>query len=125
MAESETAPRRSWLTALLAQRCPRCRKGRIFQSLTVGYERCPACGLVFEREPGYFMGALYISYALGIIILVPFYFIFRWLLPDWSNIAVASISLAPYLPLTLLVYRYSRVIWIYFDRSMMSVERPN
>jgi hypothetical protein len=30
------------------------------------YERCPACGLKFEREDGYFLGAMYIGYGLGI-----------------------------------------------------------
>ena len=25
------------------------------------------CGLKFEREPGYFLGALYISYGLGVV----------------------------------------------------------
>jgi hypothetical protein len=25
------------------------------------HERCPACGLKFEREDGYFLGAMYIG----------------------------------------------------------------
>jgi hypothetical protein len=25
---------------------------------------CPACGLRYEREPGYFVGAIYVNYAL-------------------------------------------------------------
>ena len=30
------------------------------------YERCEVCNLKFEREPGYFLGAMYISYGLGL-----------------------------------------------------------
>jgi len=29
-------------------------------------ERCPACDLKFEREEGYFLGAMYIGYALAL-----------------------------------------------------------
>lgn len=27
---------------------------------------CPVCGHRFEREPGFFQGAMYVSYGLGI-----------------------------------------------------------
>ena len=30
------------------------------------HERCRACGLKFEREDGYFLGAMYIGYGLGV-----------------------------------------------------------
>jgi hypothetical protein len=66
------------------------------------------------------MGAMYVSYGLAVAILVPLFFVFRALLPGWSDIAVATLSLLPYLPMTILVYRYSRVMWIYIDRSSMS-----
>jgi uncharacterized protein (DUF983 family) len=105
---------------MLLQRCPRCRNGRIFHSILAMNARCPACGLLLDREVGYFMGALYVSYGLAIAILIPLFFVFQWLLPGRSGMTVATVSLLPYLPLTLLVYRYSRVIWIYFDRSSLS-----
>jgi hypothetical protein len=60
----------SAMRGILQQLCPRCRAGKIFRKsvwLFPGmYERCPVCGLKFEREDGYFLGAMYISYALGI-----------------------------------------------------------
>jgi len=34
-------------------------------------ERCSICDLKFEREPGYFLGAMYISYVLGVSIMAP------------------------------------------------------
>ena len=68
--------KRSTFTDILYQRCPRCRSGSIFRtSIFRGFprmnERCPVCNLKFEREQGYFLGAMYISYglALGIITL--------------------------------------------------------
>jgi len=34
------------------------------------HDRCPACGFHFNREPGYFLGAMYISYGLGLAIVI-------------------------------------------------------
>ncbi len=60
----------SAMQGILQQLCPRCRAGKIFHKsvwLFPGmYERCPACGLKYEREDGYFLGAMYIGYGLGI-----------------------------------------------------------
>ena len=57
---------------IFGQLCPRCRTGDIFRSSIFRgfpkmHECCPVCGLKFEREEGYFLGAMYISYGLAII----------------------------------------------------------
>ncbi|MBI2555767.1 MAG: hypothetical protein HYV92_15375 [Candidatus Rokubacteria bacterium] len=44
-------------------RCPRCGHAPIFRGWFVLLARCPLCGLAFEREPGYFVGAMYVNYA--------------------------------------------------------------
>ena len=33
-------------------------------------ERCPHCGLKFEREQGYFLGAMYFSYGIATVVIV-------------------------------------------------------
>jgi uncharacterized protein (DUF983 family) len=109
-------PSRSWLTALLRQRCPDCRQGSLFKNLFIINSRCPVCGLRFEREPGYYVGAMYFSYALALAILVPLFFLFQWLLPDWPTLLIPLLPVLIYLPFTPVVYRYSRALWIYFDR---------
>jgi len=77
---------------------------------------CPVCNLRFEREPGYFLGALYISYPISILILGGIVLLLYWLWPDMRlewNVLIAALV---YIPLMPAVFRYSRVIWIYFDR---------
>jgi hypothetical protein len=78
---------------------------------------CPVCGLLFQREEGSFLGAMYVSYLLGSAILVPLYFITAALFPDWSTIVVALVVMLPYLLFAPAVFRYSRVIWVHFDRA--------
>jgi uncharacterized protein (DUF983 family) len=104
------------LAALICQRCPRCCKGRIFGGLLRMNDPCPVCGLIFQREEGYFLGAMYVSYALGTFFVGAGYFVGVWLLPDWSAYQVTGAVVACYLVMTPMVFRYSRVIWIFFDR---------
>jgi uncharacterized protein (DUF983 family) len=114
--------KRFWLWALLLQRCPRCREGKIFKGVIAMNDPCPSCRLVFKREPGYFLGALYFSYALGVVIILPLFFLFQRLLPEWSDMGVAAAATIAYLPLTTIVFRYARVLWIYFDRHNAASE---
>src|SRR2546430_17043379 len=83
----ETVAKPSPLRSILQQRCPRCRIGGIFQySIFRGFpkmcERCSICDLKFEREPGYFLGAMYFSFALGVLIMAPIAALL-WFLTGW------------------------------------------
>ena len=102
-------------------KCPRCHKGKVFESnnpytFTRSFEMkefCSECSLKYEREPGFFYGALYVSYALmsGIFIL--------WFLSDllWLHmeaITLAIIVVASVLVLFPVVFRSARIIWLNF-----------
>jgi uncharacterized protein (DUF983 family) len=104
------------LWAILRQRCPRCREGRIFGKSGVMNVRCPVCDLVFEREEGYFLGAMYISYGLSVGFLALGTYLFSLLLPEWELTVVCLLAIVAYVPLVPLVFRYSRTVWIHFDR---------
>jgi len=121
-----TAPASSRLGAIFGGRCPRCRTGRIFRGLILWFvpmnQLCPVCGLVFEREQGYFLGAMYISYAMAVPLLVLFLLLF-WKLTSWpwNMILIASaLALLPFAPLLTL---FARVLWIHLDRGVDPGER--
>ena len=59
--------RRVW--AIARCRCPRCLSGRVWRGMFTMNEPCPVCGMRFERETGYWTGAMVASYALGIPVL--------------------------------------------------------
>src|SRR5690349_18513235 len=110
----------SVLKCILQQLCPRCRSGRIFRSsifrgLPKIHERCPACGLKFEREEGYFVRAMYISYGLALA-LIGLLSAFVWVFTRWrleETVAAGSVLFLPTVPI---LTRFSRVLWIYFDQ---------
>src|SRR5262245_16520130 len=93
----------SWM-AMLRQRCPRCRRGRIFAGALAMHKQCPECGLLFDREPGYFLGAMYISYPIAAAIMGLFAFLLSLVLPDWDLMWIIPLALVAFLPLAPMVY---------------------
>jgi uncharacterized protein (DUF983 family) len=101
------------LAAVLALRCPRCLRGRVWRTFLEMHERCPECGLVFEREPGYFTGAMVVSYAIA----VPTFglIVIALLLGGLETGIALLVGAALYLVLAPFILRYSRVVWLHFD----------
>jgi len=117
----ETTTKPSTLRSIFQQRCPRCRMGRIFRySIFRGFpkmcERCSICDLKFEREPGYFLGAMYISFglALAIIALIA---ALLWAITGWWITNDVIWALILFLPLAPSISLFARVLWIYLDQT--------
>jgi len=118
----ETAAKPSTLRSILQQRCPCCRIGGIFHySIFRGFpkmcERCSICDLRFEREPGYFLGAMYFSFAMGVLVMAPMA-VSLWVLTGWWITKVIVCSAALFLPFAPTITLFARVLWIYFDQTI-------
>jgi uncharacterized protein (DUF983 family) len=105
------------LLGVLCMRCPACLKGRLFAGLVRMHPRCPVCGLTFEREPGYFLGAMVFSYAIAIVICAGLFLVVRRFTSTTSPILLIYMLIL-YLPLVPFVFRFSRVLWIYLDQTV-------
>lgn len=116
-SESAKTPQRGWLEALLLQLCPRCRQGAMFRGTFAMNDPCPECGLIFQREEGYFLGAMYASSALSSLSMATLYFLLSALLTGVSGVVVAVLALVLFLPLIPVIFRYSRVLWVHFERT--------
>jgi hypothetical protein len=75
---------------------------------------CPVCNIEFEREPGYFLGAMYFSYAMGVAAVTPLVIV--GLARDWNRLLVGCAAIVELALLSPLVFRYSRVLWMYMDQ---------
>jgi hypothetical protein len=80
-------------------------------------DRCPVCGLNFNREPGYFLGAMYLSYGLALALIFVFSVVF-WLLTRWRLDKVANWATVCLLPFTPMLSFLYRVLWIYLDQTL-------
>jgi uncharacterized protein (DUF983 family) len=110
------------LQGILRGLCPRCRAGKLFRgSMFRGFprmhERCPVCDLQLEREQGYFLGAMYISFGLALVAILMFS-VLLWWLTSWRLDQVVLRAMLIFLPLAPLITIYSRVLWIYLDRTL-------
>jgi uncharacterized protein (DUF983 family) len=105
---------------ILSQRCPRCRIGGIFRSsiwrgFPKMFDRCPVCELRFEREPGYFLGAMYFSFAMGIVTVAIFAAVL-WAVTGWWITKATVWAMVLFLPLAPTITLFARVLWIYLDQ---------
>jgi uncharacterized protein (DUF983 family) len=78
------------------------------------HEQCPRCGLKYEPEPGFYYGAMYVAYALGVALFVTIWVSFILFIPAASvwwqigTIIFATVALGPCL------YALSKIIWANF-----------
>lgn len=105
--------------SILRLKCPRCHEASLFtsrnsynlRSVLTMPDRCPACNQSFVVEPGFYSGALWISFPIIVVIALLFYFVLEFVFHlsfEWMSflMAVCILGLQP------LVMRYSRAIWI-------------
>jgi len=114
----ERPPLGRLLRDALRQRCPNCRLGPVLERWPNKILlACPACGLSYFRESGYFIGGMIITYALTLGVVIPV-FLFSLLLPDMKNLSdyvrfAAWIAFA--IPLSLILMPYSYCLWLSLD----------
>jgi hypothetical protein len=111
--------KKSLFKRILTEKCPSCGLGQVFEKkkspfqLPVMYARCTKCNYLFDREPGYFLGAMYISYGLAVLEGILTFLICYFFFPDLPTIAVCFILVGIFLLFSMRNYRLSRVIYMY------------
>jgi uncharacterized protein (DUF983 family) len=115
------------LRDILYHRCPRCRVGQIFDhSIFLGFpkmnEACSICHLRYEREPGYFLGAMYISYGLALPVAATIAALL-WVLCGLGVRRTTFWTIVLFLPFVPAITLLSRVLWIYFDQTVDPARR--
>jgi uncharacterized protein (DUF983 family) len=109
--------------AIVNAKCPRCRLGKVFSGPTYGIkiqkmnEYCPHCELKFEREPGYFYVAMFVSYAMNVAEMITASIaanVFGLKLDYenlWYFVAILFCTTLLFSPFN---YRYSRIALLYW-----------
>jgi uncharacterized protein (DUF983 family) len=114
----------------LTRRCARCGSRHLFHHWFSMVPDCPRCGLHFEREAGYWTGAMAINVILvggGFTIL--FVIAIALTIPD-VPVAPLLAFFVPFMGLgPLVAYPYSKTVWVAIDRAYLQRldrnERPD
>ena len=100
-----------WRALIL--RCPRCGKGKLYRRGFTMYQVCPVCGWRFEREEGYWTGAMAVNLVVTELLIaatvVPLAFVGVPALP----LLLVGIPVTVALPF--LFYRHSKSFWMAID----------
>jgi len=110
----------SSIAALWKGKCPRCRQGDVFAFSSAKVTRfsvmnpvCPHCEASFIPEPGFYFGAMFISYAFNVAIFVACWLIL-YLFAQPSDVVYISVIAVAALVFTPFNYRASRLLWLYW-----------
>ena len=104
----------------LTRRCARCGSGKLFRRYFFMVPDCPRCGLHFEREQGYWAGALAVNIMfVGAVFAVTFLVAMILTVPD----VPVPLMLAIFIPLMtigpIVWYPFSKTIWVAVDRAFL------
>jgi len=106
--------------AILKAKCPKCRKGNLFPVFIMSYRRlsdinpvCPNCQETLVPEPDFYYGAMYISYAFSVALVVTIMVALNVLFQRPALSVYLGSVVAANLLLLPLMLRYSKVLYLY------------
>jgi uncharacterized protein (DUF983 family) len=105
----------------LRRRCPRCGEGKLFHRWFAMAPDCPNCNLHFEREPGYWVGAVAINTAVvGILFVIVLVAYSAATVPDipWVTLLILEVPLMALGPIAF--YPFSKTLWVAVDRAYLA-----
>src|SRR5690348_15008176 len=86
------------LPSILKMKCPRCHEGDMFPKGTLYSSKfadmhpyCPCCGQNLEPEPGYYFGAMYVSFAFNVGIFLVAFFLLNHLVEEVTTLMMLGL----------------------------------
>ena len=109
----------STIQNIIAGKCPSCGEAYVFknrnpynlQHMADMYTRCPHCDKSFQREPGFYFGAMYVSYAITTAFAILSMILF-WGILDMATLPLLLIIGGVVLVSFPYTFRLSRMIWL-------------
>lgn len=111
--------------AILQAKCPQCREGSLFSVSVFSFKKlseinhyCEVCKANFQPEPDFFYGAMYISYAFSVALVISSLVAMNVLFEDpelWMYLTTVIVSNIVLLPL---MHRYSKVVYLYLASKL-------
>src|SRR5262245_61078420 len=102
------------------RRCARCGRGHLFKHWMTMVTDCPRCGLHFEREQGYWAGALAINIGIaGAVFVLAFAIGLAVTAPDIPVVPLLAVLIPLMIIVPTVAYPFSKTIWVAVDRALL------
>lgn len=122
---------KSIIYSVLTVKCPRCREAGMFPEGTLYstkfadmHENCPACGQSFEPEPGFYYGAMYVSFGLNVAIFLVSLFTLYLFIGELTMTMLIGVIGTVVIGLLPVMFRISRSVWISIFIPYEGLQRP-
>jgi uncharacterized protein (DUF983 family) len=100
-----------------------CGRGKLFRGWFTMHQACPQCGLVFEREPGFFLGSIYINYGVtALIVSIVYPVLLLSGAVQERSLLIGAIAFTVVFPM--LLFPWARSLWLGFDQWHDPREAP-
>jgi uncharacterized protein (DUF983 family) len=106
------------LYSIIHRKCPQCHEGDFFVSTPYDLkhvgdirEKCDHCGLKYEKEHGFYYGAMYVGYGLGVATFVTFWVSMNLFFSSLSTGFQIAIIVAAIIVSGPFLYMLSKIIW--------------
>ena len=99
------------------------RIGKIFRNSIQMAPACTVCGFIYEREQGYFIGAMYINYGVTVLAIMAGWIILELVVKVSSDLLVWLLGIIA-IGIPIGFYRYSKALWMALDLSMDPLKTP-
>jgi len=107
----------------LALRCPCCGQGGLFRGWFRMHDCCAACGASFAREPGFYLGSIYINYGVTVIVTGALYAALVAGVGVTPETALAA-CLAVAVVLPVVFFRHARSLLLALDGTVNRHQSP-
>ncbi len=106
-----------------ALRCPVCGRSRVFGAPFQVRHHCPACGALFQREPGFFVGAIMINVVTTEFAVLLAYFVCLLALGGGGQRLMLGVLFAVGFLFPVAFYHHSWSLWLGADHLIESLPR--
>jgi len=112
---------KSWLSSVIRLKCPHCRTGELFETGSFSFrqpfemrKRCEVCNENFFPEPGFYYGAMFLSYIVFSFPCLFFVMFLHWIVGLSTLASMALLCVVAGIGFTY-VFRVSRSLWIHMN----------
>lgn len=113
------------LKKIFNNECPNCSDGKVFRDknffFSIGFPKmnsiCVKCNFKFDKEPGFFVGAMYVSYGLSVGQALCVYFITSLFFDKALDLRIIPVIMVAVVLFSFFNIRLSRMIWLYMFKN--------